>query len=60
MVAPSSVPGSFDWLVGIFKGHQKWREINHKTQRLYEQGLALFADHKLRTGRARLKADIAI
>jgi hypothetical protein len=46
----ASVPGSFDWLVGIFKAHQKWKEIDHKTQRLYEQGLALFADHKLKDG----------
>ena len=48
MVPASPVPGSFDWLVNIFKVHQKWKEINHKTQRLYEQGLALFANHKLK------------
>ena len=50
MVPAYPVPGTFDWLVGIFKGHQKWREIDHKTQRLYEQGLALFANHKLKDG----------
>jgi hypothetical protein len=50
MVPASPVPGTFDWLVGIFKGHQKWKEIDHKTQRLYEQGLALFANHKLKDG----------
>jgi len=50
MAPASSVPGSFDWLIAIFKAHQKWREIDHKTQRLYEQGLALFADHKLKDG----------
>jgi hypothetical protein len=50
MVPGCQVPGSFDWLVGIFKTHQKWREIDHKTQRLYEQGLALFANHKLKDG----------
>jgi hypothetical protein len=50
MTPASSVPGSFDWLVGIFKAHQKWKEIDHKTQRLYEQGLALFADHRLKDG----------
>ncbi|MVT71335.1 hypothetical protein GPL21_40835 [Bradyrhizobium pachyrhizi] len=43
-------PGSFDWLVGIFKSHQKWKEIDHKTQRLYEQGLSLFANYKLKDG----------
>jgi hypothetical protein len=48
MVPASPVPGSFDWLVSIFKAHQKWKEIDHKTQRLYEQGLALFANHKLK------------
>ena len=50
-MAPSfAVPGSFDWLAGVFKAHQKWKEIDHKTQRLYEQGLALFADHELKDG----------
>ena len=50
MVPASPAPGTFDWLVSIFKIHQKWKEIDHKTQRLYEQGLALFANHKLKDG----------
>ena len=50
MVPASPVPGTFDWMVSIFKAHQKWKEIDHKTQRLYEQGLALFANHKLKDG----------
>jgi hypothetical protein len=50
MVPACPVPGSFDWLVSIFKAHQKWKEIDHKTQRLYEQGLALFANHELKDG----------
>jgi hypothetical protein len=50
MVPASPVPGTFDWLAGIFRAHQKWKEIDHKTQRLYEQGLALFANHKLKDG----------
>jgi hypothetical protein len=50
MVPACPVPGSFDWLVSIFKAHQKWKEIDHKTQRLYEQGLALFASHELKDG----------
>lgn len=44
------IPGSFDWLVGVFKTHQKWKEIDHKTQRLYEQGLSLFANYTLKDG----------
>ncbi|GLH77172.1 hypothetical protein SSBR45G_20800 [Bradyrhizobium sp. SSBR45G] len=47
---PSLVPGTFDWLVSIFKSHQKWKEIDHKTQRLYDQGLSLFANHMLKDG----------
>ena len=48
-ITPASpAPGSFDWLVSIFKTHQKWKEIDHKTQRQYEQGLALFANHRLK------------
>lgn len=50
MVPVAVQPGSFDWLVSVFKSHQKWKEIDHKTQRLYEQGLTLFADFKLKDG----------
>ena len=50
MVPASPVPGTFDWLVSIFKAHQKWAEIDFKTQRLYGQGLALFADYELSDG----------
>jgi hypothetical protein len=50
MVPASPVPGTFDWLVGIFKKHRKWREIDSKTQRFYEQGLTLFSNHKLKDG----------
>jgi hypothetical protein len=50
MVPAAVAPGSFDWLAGVFKAHQKWKEIDHKTQRLYEQGLSLFANHRLKDG----------
>ena len=50
MVSPAVVPGSFDWLASVFRRHQKWKEIDHKTQRLYEQGLSLFANHRLKDG----------
>lgn len=50
MAPASPVPGTFDWLVCVFKTHQKWRDVDHKTQRLYEQGLALFANHELKDG----------
>lgn len=39
---------SFDWLVSLFKAHQKWKEIDHKRRRLYGQGLVLLANHKLK------------
>lgn len=50
MVPASPVPGTFDWLVGVFKANHRWREIDFKTQRLYDQGLALFANHELNDG----------
>jgi hypothetical protein len=50
MVPASPPPGTFDWLVSVFKDHQKWKEIDHHTQRLYERGLALFANHRLKDG----------
>lgn len=50
-LAPSGpAEGSFDWLVGVFKGHQAWKDLDHKTQRLYEQGLCLFGDYILKDG----------
>lgn len=42
--------GTFDWLVSIFKGHHAWRDIDPKTRRLYDQGLALVADYGLKDG----------
>jgi hypothetical protein len=42
--------GTFDWLVSIFKSHRAWSDIDRKTKRLYEQGLALVADHVLKDG----------
>ena len=42
--------GTFDWLVSIFKSHRAWEEIDRKTQRLYEQGLSLVANHVLKDG----------
>jgi hypothetical protein len=50
MVPASPAPGTFDWLVSVFKEHQKWKEIDHHTRRLYERGLALFANHRLKDG----------
>ncbi|MCA6102093.1 MULTISPECIES: hypothetical protein [Bradyrhizobium] len=50
MVPASPVPGTFDWLVAVFKANHRWREIDFKTQRLYDQGLALFANHELNDG----------
>ncbi len=50
MVPTSPAPGTFDWLVGIFRAHQKWKEVDHKTQRLYEQGLSLFSNQILKDG----------
>jgi hypothetical protein len=51
MVPPTlPVSGTFDWLICVFKSNQKWREISPHTQRLYDQGLALVANHVLRDG----------
>ena len=50
-MTPTSVaPGSFDLLASVFKAHRAWKEIDHKTQRMYDQGLALFADYVLKDG----------
>src|SRR5674476_599325 len=42
--------GTFDWLGPVFKQHQAWKDIDRKTQRLYDQGLALVANHVLKDG----------
>jgi hypothetical protein len=41
MVPALPVRGSFDWLVGIFKTHQKWERNRSQNAAQYEQGLAL-------------------
>jgi hypothetical protein len=50
MAPPLPVPGSFDWLVFIFKSHQKWNDVSAKTQRCYDQGFSLVANHILKDG----------
>jgi hypothetical protein len=50
MVPIGPAPGTFDWLVSIFKAHQAWADIDRKTRRLYDQGLVLFGDHVLKDG----------
>ncbi|GAA3849427.1 hypothetical protein AFIC_001016 [[Pseudomonas] carboxydohydrogena] len=50
MVPCTVAPGSFDWLVSVFKSHRAWKEVDRKTQRLYEQGMTLFADYVLKDG----------
>jgi hypothetical protein len=50
MAPPLPVPGTFDWLACIFKSHQKWKDVSTHTQRLYDQGLALVANHLLKDG----------
>ena len=50
MVPIGPVPGTFNWLVSVFKAHQAWADIDRKTRRLYDQGLALFSDHILKDG----------
>ena len=50
MVPIGPVPGTFDWLVSVFKGHQAWADIDRKTKRLYEQGLTLVSYHVLKDG----------
>src|SRR5205085_2501332 len=45
-----SLPGTFDWLVTVFREHRAWTEIDRKTCRMYEQGLSLVADYVLKDG----------
>ncbi|HEY1746187.1 MAG TPA: hypothetical protein VGG11_05425 [Xanthobacteraceae bacterium] len=50
LVPQRALPGTFDWLAKIFKQHRSWNEIDKATQRVYEQGLNLVADHVLKDG----------
>ena len=50
LVPQKSIPGTFDWLAKIFKEHRTWNEVDKATQRMYEQGLTLVADHVLKDG----------
>jgi hypothetical protein len=50
LAAGKSLPGTFDWLVSVFKKHRAWVEIDRKTCRMYEQGMNLVADYVLKDG----------
>ena len=50
VVPQRALPGTFDWLVKIFKENRAWSEIDKKTRRMYEQGLNLVANHTLKDG----------
>jgi hypothetical protein len=50
VVPQRALPGTFDWLVKVFKENRAWSEIDKKTRRMYEQGLNLVADHMLKDG----------
>jgi hypothetical protein len=50
LVPPRPIPGTFDWLVKVFKEHRSWDEVDKATRRMYEQGLTLVADHVLKDG----------
>lgn len=50
MIPIGPAPGTFDWLASVFKAHQAWADLDRKTRRLYDQGLALFSSHVLKDG----------
>jgi hypothetical protein len=46
-----AVPGTFDWLVSIYKGLPKYTRRPEKTRKSYDNALRLVSQHKLKDGR---------
>lgn len=46
-----AVPGTFDWLVAIYKTHPKYNKKPAKTRRSYDSVLNLVSKHALKNGR---------
>jgi len=54
-IAPTSghpVPGSFDWMVAIYKTHPKYSKKPVKTRKSYDSMLNLVSKHSLKDGRS--------
>jgi hypothetical protein len=48
---PSAVPGTFNWMVSIYKGHPKYKDKPPRTRKSIDAALALVAKHMLKDGR---------
>ena len=48
---PRSVPGTFDWLVLVYKSSPKFSRLPEATRRDYDRSLELVAGHLLKDGR---------
>jgi hypothetical protein len=44
-VSPRLEPGTFDWMVATFKRSPKYIDLPAKTQKSYDDALALIGDH---------------
>jgi hypothetical protein len=48
---PSAVPGTFDWMVSVYKANPKYKDKPPRTQKSIDAALALVAKHVLKDGR---------
>lgn len=46
-----ALPGTFDWLVTVYKGLAAYTKKPAKTRSDYDRALSILADHKLKDGR---------
>lgn len=49
--APRAVPGTFDWLVAVYKDSPQFRRLTVGSRADYDRALAMVADHQLKDGR---------
>src|SRR3712207_4645265 len=49
--ASRAVPGTFDWMVAIYKSSPKYQSREPRTRKSYDAVLQLVADHRLKDSR---------
>jgi hypothetical protein len=50
-ITPAAQPGTFNWMVAVYKDTPKYRELPVKTRKSFDAALALASKFKLRDGR---------
>ena len=51
LLSDHAAPGSFDWMIAVYKSSPLYRKLPAKTRKSYDAALRLASQHKLKDGR---------